>query len=168
MGKTAKRRETGSFLLRINGIAVILLLSATLSGLTTDIGAATFEYHVVLGLSSSVIGLFALTLLLFYIITTGGYIKEGIKVRNLDKTLINRLSGIKARLFPHTLLTLLLLIGSPVAGAMRHTGNDIKLIHLLTAIGTALVYILLLRRAKVELEENKLLAEEVVKTSPVS
>jgi len=165
MVKTPKRKEAGSFVLRVNGIALILLLSAILSGLVTDRETLNFEYHVVLGLASSVVGLFGLTLLMFYIVTTGGYIKEGVKRFNLEKGLTDRLSKIKARLFPLTMIAILLLIGLPVAGAALHAGNENRFLHLSTAIATAIMYVAALRSAKKELLENRAIALEVQEKS---
>jgi membrane associated rhomboid family serine protease len=162
MAKNHQRKEAGTFVLRVNGFALILLISAILSGLVTDTEGATFEYHVVLGLAASVFGLFGLTLLLFYIIMTGAYIKERIRQYNLDRTLIDRLSGIKSSLFPPAMLAILLLIVSPVSGAAMHTGNGNNYLHLFTTITCAVIYFLALRRAKKELLENRAIAQEVL------
>src|SRR5258705_7352600 len=90
-------------------------------GLGASSGWVTITAHVNWSVPVTLLTIFTHAIIMFYFIGTGSRIKEVVKELGLDPTLYRRTLAFKARVFPLSTLTLLVVMAAYILGGGTHT-----------------------------------------------
>src|SRR5438093_4851667 len=89
-------------------------------GLGASWGRVTVPAHVSWAVPVTLLTIFTHAIIMFYFIGTGSRIKEVVKELGLDSTLYRRTLAFKARVFPLSSLTLLVVMAAYILGGGAH------------------------------------------------
>jgi 4-hydroxybenzoate polyprenyltransferase len=131
------------------GLVVTGIVGYLLQG-PTDAG---LPRHVLLGLASALLLLFAHCWIMFYLIGTGRAIKDAVKEHGLDPALVEATKSYKNRSYPMLMLALGLAMATFILGGGVATGTIPNWIH------HALFYATLLAQARALQLEGQVLVE---------
>jgi len=149
--------------LRINEASLVLLILTILFSIGNWLGFDLRSTHALTGLLATVVGMFGLVAIMFFVMATGGYMKESLKGDSLEKDFIKRIAGIKMRLYPWCILEISLLIATAVAGGGLLAGAPVYWYHLGLAVATIGVYLKTISATKIDFAENRVMLEAVYK-----
>lgn len=102
--------------------SLVLLLGNTIVGHAPGVAGAWFgmeflEFHIILGVLASLLALFTVCMIMFYLIGTGKQIKENIREHDLDASLYGPVTDGKRKFFPTLTLAMVLYVALPGVGA---------------------------------------------------
>ena len=146
----------------LNMFTVIMVCVSIIMGRLIGYGHVPVAYHIIVGLGTAVLGLFGLVAAMFYLITTGGSMKEALIANNLPLDVYKKTPKLKGKLFPWCMAVILLLIALPVLGGAVHVGKVESHVHLAVSVVTLLLYIQTVRVMKRTFHEDRLLMAEAI------
>jgi hypothetical protein len=150
-------------------LVILTMLSGLLFPVLVLLGyAASLEWfavasHIRTAIPITLLTIFSHAIILFYFIGTGSRIKEVVKEFRLDLALYRRTLDFKARVFPLSCLTMLLVMATYILGGGVHTrfAWTPALLHGLLAVAAAVLNTVLTVREVVCISENLTLVDDV-------
>ncbi|MDH5541701.1 MAG: hypothetical protein OEY64_01925 [Nitrospinota bacterium] len=152
----------GPFFLWINKATIYILAITFLLGVISRPGFDFTGAHSLTGLSASVLGLFGLVAIMFFLLATGGYMKELLKGGSDEKEFSRRIASLKMSVYPWCTLEIALLIAVTVAGGGLLSGAPVYWHHLALSILTLAAYIKTYKISKISFLENRELLKSVL------
>lgn len=150
-------------------LAILTLLSAlffpvlVLMGFAVSRSRMAVPTHVNWAIPVTLLTIFSHAIIMFYFIGTGSRIKEVVREFRLDPDLYRRTLAFKARIFPLSSLTMLLVMASYIIGGGTHTRFALTppFVHGMVAVAATILNTLLAVREVAGVSENLTLVDDV-------
>jgi hypothetical protein len=144
-------------------LCAVLFPATVLMGLMVSWGRMAVPTHVNWAVPVTLVTIFTHAITLFYFIGTGSRIKEVVKELGLDPSLYRRTLAFKARVFPLSSVTLLVIMAAYIIGGGTHTHFrwTPPLLHGLVGGAAVLLNLLLCLREVACISDNLTLVDEV-------
>ncbi|MBI4556348.1 MAG: hypothetical protein HY706_02080 [Candidatus Hydrogenedentes bacterium] len=146
----------------LTGFSFLLIALSTIQGYLEF--AVFGAKHAALGLVAGILYLATQTLVVFFFVGAGISVREYVRERGLAPACIQRMNGIKHKLYPPTMLNIMLVMIAFVSGGAADTKVIPAWLHGMIAVAAALHYAMTIRTQHRCFQENATLINELYAT----
>ena len=115
-------------------------------GAATGFGWLTIRFHFDVAIPSTIIILFAWTVVVFYFIGACAWVREAIEEGGCDPAFLTEAKRIRGQVIPWIAVTVLLLSAAYIVGGGAHSGSVSWVVHLALALLALLAHVVTVYR----------------------
>lgn len=150
----------------LTGISFLALVVAGVQGYAAP--DLTGINHFAFSFITVIIYLLTEVLVIFFFVATGGSVKDTVQEGKADSEYYNRALAIKRRVYPPTLINMLLVMTVFIMGGAADTGSIAPSIHGLAYGGTMIHFVFTIRRQHTCFKENTSIILAMTGKTPAS